>query len=56
MKAIARIITGTVFFVSFLCMLAFGGHTAGQQMLWSLSWMLVCGISGHYWYKLRNTR
>ena len=56
MKTLLRIVFGTVFCISFLCMLAYGGHTAGQQLLWSFGWMAVCAISGRAFYKLSNNR
>lgn len=54
MKKTLKLITGTLFFISFLCMLAYGGHTAGQQLLWSFGWMAICAISGRAFYKLSN--
>ena len=56
MKTFLRITTGTLFCISFLCMLAYGGNTAAQQFVWTFGWMAVCAVSGHYFYTLRKEK
>lgn len=35
-----------IFFTAFILMLAYGGHTPGQQLAWSFGWMAVAAWSG----------
>lgn len=41
-----------IFIAAFICMLAYGGHTPGQQMAWTFGWMAVAGWSGNKLNKL----
>lgn len=55
MKKILEILTGLAFVVSLLCAISFGPDmTAGQQVCWSLGWMIICGLSGRAFYKLHG--
>jgi len=40
-----------IFFTAFICMLAYGGHTPGQQVAWTFGWMAIAAWSGN---KLNN--
>ena len=56
MRKIFKLLSLLAFMVSFFCMLCVGNHTAGQQILWTFGWMIVCGLSGSAYYKLKNPR
>lgn len=52
MKKVIHIVSAILFTGSFLCMLAFYGETLRDQVLWTLSWIPICGITGIIFYTL----
>lgn len=56
MKKLVHIASAIAFTASFLCMLTFYGETLEEQILWTLSWIPICGVTGIIFYKSNNKK